>query len=112
MLFSSGADCLVALALLVSSAIGRRNPADFFRIAALYEGSICLGILGGATVGTVSTCCCPDILRRWHGGSLWLLWFLPATTSSCCAPFSFDDVVSHVRLVDTPRIVPPSGVLR
>ncbi len=107
-LFSSGADCLVALALLVSSAIGRRNPADFFRIAALYEGSICLGILGGATVGHGLNLLLPRHLEAVAWG-----FSLAAVVFACynfllLRSFSFDDVVSHVRPVDTPRIVPPS----
>lgn len=108
LLFGAGANCLLALALLVSGAIGRRNPADFFRIAALYAGSICLGILGGATVGHGLNLLLPRHLEAVAWG-----FSLAAVAFACynfllLRSFSFDDVVSHVRPVDTPRIVPPS----
>ncbi len=106
---SAAANCLLALALLVSGSIGRRNPTDFLRIALLYAGSICLGILGGATAGHTLNVLVTDHVEV-------IVWMLSAVVvvfagyNFCLLRlFSFDEVVSQVRTVDAPRIVAPSG---
>lgn len=108
LLFSAGANCLLALALLTSRAIGRRNPADFIRIAVLYAGCICLGILIGATAGHLLNLLVPS-----HGGVVIWIFALTAVVFAgynlvLLRTFSFDDVVSKVQRVRAPSVVAPS----
>lgn len=108
LLFNVGANCLLVLALLTASTIGRRNPADFFRIAVLYAGCICLGILIGATAGHLLNSLVPEHLEV-------VIWAfaLTAVLFACynlilMRAFSFDDVVAKVERVRAPSIVAPS----
>lgn len=107
-LFNVGANCLLVLALLTASTVGRRNPADFFRIAVLYAGCICLGILIGATAGHLLNSLVPRHLEV-------VIWAfaLMAVVFVCynlilMRAFSFDDVVAKVERVRAPSIVAPS----
>ena len=108
LLFNVGANCLLALALLTASTIGRRNPVDFFRIAVLYAGCICLGILIGATAGHLLNSLVPGHLEV-------VIWAfaLTAVIFACynlilMRMFSFDDVVAKVERVRIPSVVAPS----
>lgn len=109
MLFSAGSNCLLALALLVSGAIGHRNPADFLRIAALYAGSICLGILGGALAGHALNFALAEHVDVVSWGFSTSAIVFAGYNLVLVRTFSFDEVVAQVHPVDAPRIVAPSA---
>lgn len=108
LLFNASNECLTALALLVSAAIGKRNPVDFFRIAALYAGCICLGIIGGATIGHGLNAVLSEqaglIIWAFSTGAVVFAFYNFVLLRS----FSFDRAVNNVQSSEKPRVVSPS----
>lgn len=108
LLFSASADCLLALALLVSAMIGRRNPPDFVRIATLYAGCICLGILGGAAIGhglnALLVNHASTVLWAFAAGAVVFAFY----NFLLLHGFSFDDKVEGVQRDAAPRVVSPN----
>lgn len=100
LLLASASTCLLVLAFLVSSAIGRRNLVDFFRIVILYAACICFGLLGGSALANGVNALLPNHFEI----TSWMI-SLTAVAFACynviiMRGFSFDEVISGVKSID------------